>query len=172
VDSRHDLTTLLLALRSWGTLVVPKSTSSGWDIPVFERKLRAQAKSLKIKRVNLLVLLESVEHKRDNLSFGLVRKKSRAQADCPPSALFRRENTRLLARKVRNPSKLTAVKHSARFRDDLAECVKTRVKTSKRGQNAGLEVPIINRLLARKSLIPKGLEVALHGCCTRGSSLA
>jgi hypothetical protein len=172
VDARHNLTTFLLPLRSWGTLVVPKSTSSGWDISVFEHKLKAQANYLKGKELSALVLSARIEHNRKVLVPSLVRGKRRAQAFRPPTPLLKRGKHKLLTRNVRNSLKLVAVKRSHSLRDDLARCVETLVKTSKRRQNDSLEAPIINRLLTRKSVMQKGLEAALHGCCTRGSDSA
>src|SRR6266478_1680214 len=98
MEKRHDLTILLLALRSWGTLVVPKSTSGGCYFSVFEHKRRAQAKSLRGKGLSSLVLCGRSEHKQQSLSCELVQRKSRAQAPLPLPRLSTEHtrNTRLL----------------------------------------------------------------------------
>jgi hypothetical protein len=97
--------------------------------------------------------------------FELRRLRSVAQK-CRPTPSLSTWKERLLTRNVSNSLKLVAVKRGARFPRDLAESVKRRSNFERRDHRA-LELPIVYRLLARKRLISKGLEAALHSRCTQ-----
>jgi hypothetical protein len=174
MDSRHGITTFLLPLCSWGTLVVPKSTSRGWEDLIFGHKPRAQANSMKRKDFSWLLLSGRREHKLYQLAQAPARVQGKAQANAR-SKLARRVRKRnnfstCATRVIYLTSKLAATAEAgmllsmapqlasntlelhavARWRsenDDLTPPVATLAKTSKQDYRGSLETYLLARPL-------------------------
>jgi hypothetical protein len=109
-----------------------------------------------------LVALESRKHARFAIDLTL-------RVETLVKTSKRRQNAEIAYLAASNTLIAGTVKRTRSVARDLAEYVVSALNLERRAPHRNVEAPIINRLLTRKSLMVKGLEVALHARCKEGS---